>query len=175
MGAASETSSQQGSAAEETFLARDPATGEVLGSFALTPPERVYEVVESVAKVQPLWALLRVGDRARYMRRMAQAVIDEFDDLVQALSQEQGRPRAEIAVLELLTAIDALIWIADEGAKILGPRRVPVSRSLSLAKRARIVYEPYGVVGVVAAGSAPFAQPLGQIAAALLAGNGVAF
>ena len=46
---------------------------------------------------------------------------------------------------------------------------------MSLAKRARIAYEPYGVVGVIGAGSAPFAQPLGQIAGALLAGNGVAF
>jgi acyl-CoA reductase-like NAD-dependent aldehyde dehydrogenase len=46
---------------------------------------------------------------------------------------------------------------------------------MSLAKRARIAYEPYGVVGVIGAGSAPFAQPLGQIAGALLAGNGVTF
>ena len=46
---------------------------------------------------------------------------------------------------------------------------------MSIAKRARIAYEPYGVVGVIGAGSAPFAQPLGQIAGALLAGNGVAF
>jgi acyl-CoA reductase-like NAD-dependent aldehyde dehydrogenase len=175
MGTASgEISTHQGPA-EEAFLARDPATGEVLGSLAPTPPEAVSEVVENVAKVQPLWSLLRVEDRARYMRRMAQAVIDEFDELGQALAQEQGRPRAEIAVLELLTAIDALTWIAEDGAEVLGARRVRVSRSLSIAKRARIVYEPYGVVGVVGAGSAPFAQPLGQIAAALLAGNGVAF
>ncbi len=34
-----------------------------------------------------------------------------------------------------------------------------VHRSLSLTKRARIAYEPYGVVGVIGAGSAPFAQP----------------
>jgi succinate-semialdehyde dehydrogenase/glutarate-semialdehyde dehydrogenase len=46
---------------------------------------------------------------------------------------------------------------------------------MAIAKRGRIAYEPYGVVGVIGAGSAPFAQPLGQIAGALLAGNGVAF
>ena len=46
---------------------------------------------------------------------------------------------------------------------------------MSLAKRARVAYEPYGVIGVIGAGSAPFAQPLGQIAGALLAGNGVVF
>ena len=125
--------------------------------------------------MQPLWALLRVKDRARYMRRMAQAVIDDFDELVMGLAREQGRPAAEIAALELLPAIDALMWIADDGEDVLGGRRVAISRSLSIARRASIAYEPFGVVGVIGAGSAPFAQPLGQIAGALLAGNGVVF
>ena len=58
---------------------------------------------------------------------------------------------------------------------MLGGRRVGVNRSMTIAKRARIAFEPYGVVGVIGAGSAPFAQPLGQIAGALLAGNGVVF
>ena len=66
--------------------------------------------------MQPLWALLRVKDRARYMRRMAQAVIDDFDELVKGLAREQGRPAAEIAALELLPAIDALMWIAGSSS-----------------------------------------------------------
>ncbi len=135
----------------------------------------VSEVVAQVAKVQPLWALLRLEDRARYMRRMAQAIVDELDDLRETIAAEQARPRTEVATLELLVAIDALKWVAHDGARVLGGRRVGVQRSLSLTKRARIAYEPYGVVGVIGAGSAPFAQPLGQIAGALLAGNGVVF
>jgi acyl-CoA reductase-like NAD-dependent aldehyde dehydrogenase len=160
---------------QESLQARDPATGKVLGEVTITPPERIDTVVEAVRKVQPLWALLRVKDRARYMRRMAQAVIDEFTELEETLAREQGRPRAEIAALELLPAIDALIWIAEDGAEVLGGRRVGIHRSMSIAKRGRVAYEPFGVVGVIGAGSAPFAQPLGQIAGALLAGNGVAF
>lgn len=155
--------------------ARNPATGRTLGAVTTTAPERIDDVVASIAKVQPLWSLLRVRDRARYMRRMAQAVIDDFDELTDMLCAEQGRPRAEVAVLELLSAIDALSWVAEDGARVLGGRRVGVSRTMTIAKRARIAYEPYGVVGVIGAGSAPFAQPLGQIAGALLAGNGVAF
>jgi acyl-CoA reductase-like NAD-dependent aldehyde dehydrogenase len=161
--------------AQETIESRNPATGEVLGSVTATQPERIDAVVAAVGQVQPLWALLRMEDRARYMRRMAQAIIDEFDDLVQTIGREQGRARAEVAALELLPAIDALIWIADDGAKVLGGRRVGIHRSMSLAKRARVAYEPYGVIAVIGAGSAPFAQPLGQIAGALLAGNGVVF
>lgn len=135
----------------------------------------VSEVVAQVARVQPLWALLRLEDRARYMRRMAQAIVDELDDLRETIAREQGRPATEVATLELLVAIDALKWVAHDGARVLGARRVGVHRSLSLTKRAHIAYEPYGVVGVIGAGSAPFAQPLGQIAGALLAGNGVVF
>ncbi|HTD09446.1 MAG TPA: aldehyde dehydrogenase family protein [Solirubrobacteraceae bacterium] len=167
--------SSDGSPGQAELTARDPATGAVLGTVTTTAPERVEEVVEAVAKVQPLWALLRLQDRARYMGRMAQAVIDDFDELQEALAREQGRPRAEIAALELLAAIDALKWIAEDGADVLGSRRVGIHRSLTVAKRARIAFEPYGVLGVIGAGSAPFAQPLGQIAGALLAGNGIVF
>ena len=162
-------------AATHEACSRCPASGEPLGSVVRTPPEAVAEVVAQVTGVQPLWALLRLEDRARYMRRMAQAIVDEVDDLREAIAREQGRPRTEVATLELLAAIDALNWVAQEGAKVLGGRRVGVHRSLFLTKRARIAYEPYGVVGVIGAGSAPFAQPLGQIAGALLAGNGVVF
>ncbi len=168
-----EAGSEAGS--ERVLQARDPATGAPLGSVTATAPSKIPELAADVAKVQPLWALLRVQDRARYMRRMAQAVIDDFDELAAELAREQGRPAAEIAALELLPAIDALIWIADDGAEVLGGRRVEISRGMAIAKRARVAYEPFGVVGVIGAGSAPFAQPLGQIAGALLAGNGVAF
>jgi acyl-CoA reductase-like NAD-dependent aldehyde dehydrogenase len=158
-----------------THASLDPATGEPGGIVRLTASREVGSVVGQVAKVQPLWALLRLEDRARYMRRMAQAIVDEFDDLREAIACEQGRPRTEVAALELLVAIDALKWVAHDGAKVLGAKRVRVHRSLSPTKLARIAYEPYGVVGVIGAGSAPFAQPLGQIAGALLAGNGVVF
>jgi succinate-semialdehyde dehydrogenase/glutarate-semialdehyde dehydrogenase len=159
--------------AERTLIARDPATGATLGEVQATSPDQIDALVEGVAHVQPLWALLRVVDRARYMRRMAQAIVDELDTLTETIAREQGRPRAEVAALELLSAIDALRWIAREGAGVLGGRRVRTHRSLSVATRARVAYEPYGVIGVIGAGSAPFAQPLGQIAGALLAGNGV--
>jgi acyl-CoA reductase-like NAD-dependent aldehyde dehydrogenase len=153
----------------------NPATGECLGRVRLTAPERIGGVVAGVRQVQPLWALLRLSDRARYMRRMAQAVIDEWDELVDLLAREQGRPLAEVATLELLPAIDALIWMADEGARVLASRRVPVHRSMFPVKRARVSYEPLGVIAVISARSAPFAQPLAQVAGALLGGNGVVF
>lgn len=155
--------------------ARCPATGKVLGAVPITPPHRVETEVLATREVQPLWALLRIEDRARYVRHIAQAAIDELDEILSTLSAEGGRPAAEVATLEALPAIDALIWIADAGAKALSGRRVPVHRSISPLKRASIQQEPFGTIAVIGAASAPLAQPLGQIAGALLAGNGVVF
>lgn len=159
----------------ETLRARNPATGELLGTVPVTLPANVAAEVAASREVQPLWALLRVADRARYVRRMAQALIDDLDDLVAAVADEQGRPRGEVATLEVLPAIDALIWIAEEGARTLEGERVPVHRSIAPLTHARVEHEPFGVVAVIGAGSAPIAQPLGQIAGALLAGNAVNF
>src|ERR1700722_414442 len=108
--------------------ARNPATGALLGRVIATAPADVERVVAEARKVQPLWALLRVQDRARYMRRVAQAVIDEFDELLETIGREQGRPRAEVASMELLPAIDALKWIADEGARVGGSHGVGIHR-----------------------------------------------
>lgn len=159
----------------DLLRARNPATGEPLGTVRVTPPSEVPGEVAAAREVQPLWALLRVCDRARYVRRMAQALIDELDEVVDLLVAEQGRPAAEVATLEVLPAIDALLWIAEEGARTLAGSAVGVHRSIAPLTRARVEHEPFGVVAVIGAGSAPLAQPLGQIAGALLAGNGVNF
>ncbi len=70
--------------------------------------EAAGRAVAEARRAQPLWALLRVADRARYMLDMAQAVIDEFDELRERIAAEQRRPPTEVAILELLAAIDAL-------------------------------------------------------------------
>src|SRR4051794_10423498 len=133
----------------------------------------VETLAESCAQVQPLWAQLRVSDRARYLRRAAQSVVDELDELVPLLGQAHDRTPGEVAVLELLPAIDGLTWLADDGARALRDQRLGVPRGTHPLARARVAYEPLGVIGILGAADAAFAQPLWQVGAALLAGNGV--
>src|SRR5215212_11190110 len=59
----------------------NPATGEPIGAVATLAPEQVQAVVDDVAEVQPFWAELPLSDRARYMRRTAQVLIDNLDGL----------------------------------------------------------------------------------------------
>jgi acyl-CoA reductase-like NAD-dependent aldehyde dehydrogenase len=140
---------------------------------ALSSARDVAAAVEQAASVQPLWATLRLRDRARYMARAAQAVIDEFDELAELMGAEQGRPRAEAEVMELLAAVETLQWLAEHGPRILGGEKIPFSRTQHPVKRGRWTYEPLGVVAVLGPATEPFATPLGDVAVALMAGNGV--
>ena len=151
----------------------NPATGELLGAVAIAAPREVAAAVETAASVQPLWSTLRVTDRARYMARAAQAVIDEFAELADLIGAEQGRPRAEAEVMELLATVETLQWLAEHGPGILAGERIAFSRTQHPVKRGRWSYEPLGVVGVLGPATEPFATPLGDVAVALMAGNGV--
>jgi acyl-CoA reductase-like NAD-dependent aldehyde dehydrogenase len=151
----------------------NPATRERLGSVPIATPADVVAATEHAAGVQPLWATLRLTDRARYMARAAQAVIDEFDELVEVIGAEQGRPRAEAEVMELLAAVETLQWLAEHGPAILAGEKISFARTQHPVKRGRWSYEPLGVVGVLGPATEPFATPLGDVAVALMAGNGV--
>jgi acyl-CoA reductase-like NAD-dependent aldehyde dehydrogenase len=150
-----------------------PTTGERLGAVALVAPEAVQGIVDEVAQVQPFWAQLPFADRSRYMRRAAQVVIDELDEIRDLIAREQGKPRVEAYTMELLPTIDALNWIAAQGPEILGRERIRTPQPFLWSKRASFAYEPLGVVGVIAPWNYPWTIPFGEVAMALMAGNGV--
>ncbi|MGH2847319.1 MAG: aldehyde dehydrogenase family protein, partial [Thermoleophilaceae bacterium] len=125
-----------------------PLDGASQGAVPTVRPDQVQAVVDDVASVQPFWAQLPLADRARYMRRAGQAVIDQLDDLARLLSREQGKPVSESYVMELLPTIDSLHWIADAGPGILEDERIRLPIFLK-QKRAKFAYEPLGVVGVI--------------------------
>jgi succinate-semialdehyde dehydrogenase/glutarate-semialdehyde dehydrogenase len=77
----------------KTLESFDPATGEKVGEVPTIEPDEVQGIVDAVGEVQPFWAQLPLSDRARYMRRTAQVIIDDLDGLTELLSREQGKPR----------------------------------------------------------------------------------
>jgi len=151
----------------------NPATGERIGSVPTLRPEDVQAVVDDVAGVQPFWAQLPIADRARYMRRAAQVIIDDLDGIARLLSREQGKPVTESYVMELVPTIDALHWIAGNAGQILEEERIRNPQVFLLQKSHRFSYQPLGVVGVIAPWNYPWSIPFGEVAIALACGNGV--
>jgi succinate-semialdehyde dehydrogenase/glutarate-semialdehyde dehydrogenase len=156
-----------------TLESFNPASGESVGSVPTITPDQVQAVVDDVARVQPAWGELPLRTRATYMRRAADALLDEIDEIAELLVREQGKPRTEAYTMELLPTVDALHWCAKAGQKILADEKVRMTQAFTLSKSAHFSYEPIGVVGVIAPWNYPWSIPFGEVAIALMAGNGV--
>ena len=130
-------------------------------------------MVDSVAAVQPFWAQLSLRDRGRYLERAAQVVIDEGDQIRDLLVAEQGKPRNEAFSMEVLPTIDALHWIARAGAEVLADEKIRMPQLFLKTKRSSFTYEPLGVIGIISPWNYPWSIPFGEVALALMAGNGV--
>jgi succinate-semialdehyde dehydrogenase/glutarate-semialdehyde dehydrogenase len=150
-----------------------PATGERLGAVPTTPPDAVQAIVDAVAQVQPFWAQLTLADRARYLDRAAQVLIDESDEIRDLIAREQGKPRNEAFSMEILPTIDALRWIGRTGTEILADEKIPMPQLFLKTKSSAFTYEPLGVIGVISPWNYPWSIPFGEVALALMAGNGV--
>jgi acyl-CoA reductase-like NAD-dependent aldehyde dehydrogenase len=129
--------------------------------------------VTGPAAPQPLWALVPAEGRAGYLRRTATAILDELEPLADRLAREVGQPRTEALLAELLPSVGGLHDLADEGPGALGERRLGRIPALRAGRRSALLQAPLGVVGVRAGTASPWAAPVLETGAALLAGNGV--
>jgi succinate-semialdehyde dehydrogenase/glutarate-semialdehyde dehydrogenase len=144
-----------------------------VGAVSTTAPEAVQAVVDAVSQVQPFWAQLTLSDRARYLERAAQVLIDEADEIRDLIVREQGKPRNEAFSMEILPTIDALRWIGRAGREILADESIPMPQLFLRTKSSSFTYEPLGVIGIVSPWNYPWSIPFGEVAMALMAGNGV--
>jgi acyl-CoA reductase-like NAD-dependent aldehyde dehydrogenase len=169
-GQEAERPTEAGGAELESF---NPATGERIGAVPTIKASQVQSVVDDVADVQPFWAQLSLLERARYMRRAARVLVDHSDEIAELLTREQGKPRIESYTMEVMPTIDLLNWCADHGPRILADEPIKYTQLMLKQKKSFFSYEPIGVVGVIAPWNYPWSIPFGEVAIALMAGNGV--
>ncbi len=151
----------------------NPSTGELIGSVETIAPSDVQGAVDDVAEVQPFWGELSLRDRGRYLERAAEILAGDAEEVARLLTSEQGKPITEAYTMEVVPTIDALNWIAEEGPSILDDQQIRMGQGLFLGKKAKFSFEPLGVVAVIAPWNYPWSIPFGEVAIALMAGNGV--
>src|SRR3954470_11030256 len=120
---------------QQTLESFSPTTGELIGSVPTLRPENVQGVVDEVAQVQPFWAQLPLAERGRHLRRAAQVILDEIDDIRDLIAREQGKPQTEAYLMEIVPTVDALHWVADSGPDILADEKIPSPQLFFKTKR----------------------------------------
>ena len=149
------------------LFSREPATG------ADVWRGKVGDVDDTVARARrawPTWAALPLSNRMEAMRRFANEVRKEAENLATLISREVGKPmwesRAEVE--NVIARVEVAIRASSE-------RTAQRKYDNALQGTTAVRHKPHGVVGVIGPFSSPAHLPCGHIIPALIAGNAVIF
>ena len=123
--------------------------------------------------VQAAWARLSYRERARFILRAREIVLDQLEDIATLISRETGKPKPEAISMEIVPTLDLMQYFAHNTRKLLDRRKIDLGQYNFMARSSYIVYKPLGVVGIISPWNFPWATPLDEVVMALMAGNAV--
>jgi len=114
-----------------------------------------------------------LDERRRNLTKLMKAVHDRRGDIIHAISDDFGhRSHHETSLFELVSVTSGLQYLHKNVARWMRPERRRVAIQFAPAK-ARIEYQPLGVVGIISPWNYPVALTLMPLGTALAAGNRV--
>src|SRR5690606_26359787 len=78
--------------AKQMLSSKNPSSGKILGSVAVTHPAQVQHIVAQAKKTGENWSKTPVGDRAAVLHRAAALMREQKADLTALLMLETGKP-----------------------------------------------------------------------------------
>ncbi|MBC6447433.1 aldehyde dehydrogenase family protein [Actinokineospora xionganensis] len=144
----------------------NPATEQVVDSVRLVTAEETDTAIARAAKAFPAWRAVAPGDRARLLRRFAEAVDADLENLARLEVLNAGHTIGN-ARWEAGNVRDVLHYYAAAPERLFG-RQIPVPGGVDLT-----FAEPLGVVGVIVPWNFPMPIASWGFAPALAAGNTV--
>ena len=141
-----------------------PVDETVIASVPAATEEEVDDAIERASKAAASWAAVAPGDRARLLRRAADAVDGALEELAVLEVRNAGHTIAN-ARWEAGNVRDVLAYYAGAPERHFG-RQIPVAGGVDVTFR-----EPLGVVGVIVPWNFPMPIASWGFAPALAAGN----
>ena len=148
-----------------------PATGEKIGEVPIEGAAEVRAAMARVRAAQPRWAALSVEARCARILAFRDAMVDRAEGVIDLIVRECGKPRMEALTHEVLVAADLATYYARRAPGILAPRQIDLH--LLKHRKSYVHYAPRGIVAILSPWNIPFMIPVGDLIAALVAGNGV--
>ena len=143
----------------------NPATGEVISNVPRLGAVETRRAIDAAALAFPGWRGRTASQRAVILRRLADLMIENREDLALLLTLEQGKPLVE-AEGEITYAASFLEWFGEEAKRVYGDT-IP---SPSADRRLIVIKEPVGVTAAVTPWNFPTAMVTRKVAPALAAG-----
>jgi coniferyl-aldehyde dehydrogenase len=113
------------------------------------------------------------AERIADLNKLRAALVKHKDTLAREVSKDFGhRSHDETLFAEVMTSLEGLKYHAKNVRRWMQPEKRHVS-PMQMPAKARVVYQPMGVVGVIVPWNYPIFLALGPLVAALSAGNRV--
>jgi acyl-CoA reductase-like NAD-dependent aldehyde dehydrogenase len=166
------TGREHQSGAAGDFDVHRPVDGSVIETVAIDSEAEVAATVARARAAQPAWEAIGFDGRRRWMEELRDWILENQDRLDSIMQEETGKVRAD-AALEAFYCLDAINFWCDQAPKYLADELISPHVPLLRAKRHKLVYRPFGVVGIISPWNFPVILSLGDALPALLAGNSV--
>jgi 1-pyrroline-5-carboxylate dehydrogenase len=144
----------------------------VVSYFPRSSREDTREAVHAARSAYPAWAAMPYGERVAIMRRAADIIVANANEVGAIMAFEVGKNRGE-SIAEVNESAELIRYYCDQMESNKGyvrPLESPGPGQTTIS-----VLRPYGVWGVIAPWNFPLALATGMTSGALVAGNAVVF
>jgi acyl-CoA reductase-like NAD-dependent aldehyde dehydrogenase len=149
-----------------TYDVVNPATEQVVETVPLASVDEADAAIAAASDALPSWRAIAPADRARLLRRFAEAVDDDIENLARLEVMNCGHTISN-ARWEAGNVRDVLHYYSAAPERLIG-QQIPVAGGLDVT-----FHEPLGVVGIIVPWNFPMPIAGWGMAPALAAGNTV--
>src|ERR1700719_504190 len=148
-----------------SYRSVNPATGEVLGTFAEHTDEEMWDALTTADQTFRTWASRPFSERSKIIGKSAQILLEKKEELARLATLEMGKRIAESrGEVELSASI--MQYFADKAEVFLSPKKLD-----SAMGDARLEYSPFGVLLSIQPWNYPYYQLARFAGPHLMSGN----
>lgn len=133
-------------------------------------PDEIERVYEAQQQNRAAVAATTAAQRIAKLRALERAMLERRDEIRAAMWADYRKPASEVDLSEIYPVVGEARHAARHLRRWMKPKRVSTRLALFGAS-SRIVYEPKGVVLIIAPWNFPFNLTLGPLVSAIAAGN----
>jgi succinate-semialdehyde dehydrogenase len=160
-------SSYQAAKSSAVATSRNPATGDLIATYAFQTPSEVEQLLDRSASAFRLWRATPMRERVATYRRLSAILLERKDALAAMVTAEMGKT-IDAARAEVEKCASTLEWIAENGPAVLADERTPVDGD----DEVYVSYLPIGTILAVMPWNFPFWQVMRAAGPIMLSGNG---
>jgi len=143
----------------------NPANGQIVGSVPIGGEEEANVAIDVAYDAFQSWSQTTAYERAVYLKKLYELMIEHRDELAQVMTMEMGKPINE-SIGEVTSAAAFLEWFAEEGKRVYGE----ILPTHTTSKRLQVWKKPVGVVAAITPWNFPAAMLARKMGPALAAG-----